>query len=100
MLSKCANPGCSASFLYLHQGKLFRLETSGNGNDAGIGDADPQGKPRLQFFDFATRKSTTVSPLDRQAGTLGLAARPDGRTILFTRNDSSVVDLMLVENFR
>ena len=31
MLSKCANPGCSASFLYLHQGKLFRLETNGNG---------------------------------------------------------------------
>ena len=28
MLSKCANPGCPASFLYLHQGKLFRLDTS------------------------------------------------------------------------
>jgi len=50
MLSKCANPGCSASFLYLHQGKLFRLETSGNGD----GDvADPQGKHssrRLEYF--------------------------------------------------
>ncbi|HYM06264.1 MAG TPA: hypothetical protein VEU11_06855 [Terriglobales bacterium] len=28
MLSKCANPGCPATFLYLHQGKLFRLDTS------------------------------------------------------------------------
>jgi hypothetical protein len=28
MLSKCANPGCPASFLYLHQGKLFRLDSS------------------------------------------------------------------------
>ena len=28
MLSKCANPGCPAPFLYLHQGKLFRLDTS------------------------------------------------------------------------
>ena len=28
MLSKCANPGCPASFLYLHQGKLFRLDTA------------------------------------------------------------------------
>ncbi len=28
MLSKCANPGCTATFLYLHQGKLFRLDTS------------------------------------------------------------------------
>jgi len=27
MVSKCANPNCSAPFLYLHQGKLFRLET-------------------------------------------------------------------------
>ena len=28
MLSKCANPGCAATFLYLHQGKLFRLDTT------------------------------------------------------------------------
>ena len=27
MLSKCANPGCPAPFLYLHQGKLFRFDT-------------------------------------------------------------------------
>jgi hypothetical protein len=28
MLSKCANPGCTALFRYLHQGKLFRLDAS------------------------------------------------------------------------
>jgi hypothetical protein len=28
MLSKCANPGCPAPFLYLHQGKLFRMDIS------------------------------------------------------------------------
>ena len=28
MLSKCANPGCPAPFLYLHRGKLFRLESA------------------------------------------------------------------------
>lgn len=27
MLSKCASPLCSASFLHLAEGKLFRLET-------------------------------------------------------------------------
>jgi len=26
MLAKCANPTCSTPFLYLHEGKLFRLE--------------------------------------------------------------------------
>jgi hypothetical protein len=26
MISNCANPGCSARFLYLHSGKLFRFE--------------------------------------------------------------------------
>lgn len=25
MLSKCANPGCSEQFRYLHQGRLFQL---------------------------------------------------------------------------
>ena len=47
MLSKCANPGCPAPFLYLHQGKLFRLESA---------TEDPAsqaiGKPgrRIEFF--------------------------------------------------
>jgi hypothetical protein len=31
---------------------------------------------------------------------LGLAVSPDGRTIIFTRNDNLSSDLMLVENFR
>lgn len=28
MLSKCANPSCFNTFLYLHDGRLFQLETS------------------------------------------------------------------------
>ena len=57
------------------------------------------GDTRLQYFDLALRKAITV------AGNLGnvdfgLGASADGRTILFTRVDSSVNDLMLVENFR
>jgi hypothetical protein len=59
----------------------------------------PAGEARLQFFDFAAGRSTTVA---RNLGDvrMGLAASPDGRTILYSRADSSVDDLMLVENFR
>jgi hypothetical protein len=28
MLSKCANPQCTAPFHYLHEGKLFQIDTS------------------------------------------------------------------------
>lgn len=47
MLSKCASPGCPAPFLYLHEGKLFRLD---------IGIEDPVGQSakktvrNLEFF--------------------------------------------------
>jgi serine/threonine protein kinase len=54
---------------------------------------------RLQYLNFVTGKSTTVA---RNLGEVaaGLTATPDGRTILYTRVDSYVVDLMQVENFR
>jgi len=59
----------------------------------------PKSETRLQYFDFATRRSTTVA---RDLGNVevGLTASRDGRTILYPRMDSSVDDLMLVENFR
>jgi Tol biopolymer transport system component len=57
------------------------------------------GEARIQYFDLASRKAITVA---RNLGNVefGLAASPDGRTILYTRIDSSVNDLMLVENFQ
>ena len=57
------------------------------------------GETRLQYLNFVTGKSTTVA---RNLGEVaaGLTASPDGRTILFTRVDSSIDDLMLVEDFR
>jgi eukaryotic-like serine/threonine-protein kinase len=59
----------------------------------------PAGQTRLMFYDFATGRSTTI------AGNLGQiefapGVSPDGRTILYSRVDSTVDDLMLVENFR
>jgi Tol biopolymer transport system component len=59
----------------------------------------PAGESRLRYFDFATRRSTTVA---RNLGDVSSfpSASGDGRTILFTRTDSSIEDLMLVEKFR
>jgi hypothetical protein len=59
----------------------------------------PTGDTRLQYLDFATGRSTTVA---RNLGAVDipLTSSRDGRTILFPRWDSSVDDLMLVENFR
>lgn len=59
----------------------------------------PSGETRLQYFDFATGQSKTVA---RNLGTVGfgLSASRDGRTVFFTRIDSAIDELMLVDNFR
>jgi serine/threonine protein kinase/dipeptidyl aminopeptidase/acylaminoacyl peptidase len=59
----------------------------------------PASETRLQFYDFATRTSKTIAPSLGPTGA-GLTASPDGRIVLYTRIDSSIDDLMLVENFR
>jgi len=69
-------------------------------SEAGVHYLDlPSGETRLQYFDFATRRSTTVARNLGNTVDLPLTASPDGRTILYSRMDSSVDDLMLVENF-
>jgi hypothetical protein len=49
MLSKCANPGCSAPFLYLHRGKLFRFQAAGNDSPEALPESKkpPQ---RVEYF--------------------------------------------------
>ena len=53
----------------------------------------------LQFFDFATGRTTTVAR-NLGAATSGLSVSRDRRTIIFSRVDSSIDELTLVENFR
>jgi hypothetical protein len=59
----------------------------------------PSGETRLQYFDFASRRNITVA---RNLGNvyLGLTASKDGRTIFYSRVDSSMDDLMLLDNVR
>jgi dipeptidyl aminopeptidase/acylaminoacyl peptidase len=68
--------------------------------DDGVYYTEPaDGDTRLRHLSFATGRLTTIV---ERLGTLGpgLSASRDGRTILFTRIDAAVDDLMLVDNFR
>ncbi len=52
MLSKCTNPECSATFLYLHRGKLFRLEPFGRTDRRRLLEDATGAKPirRIEFY--------------------------------------------------
>ena len=68
--------------------------------DPGLFFADRQtGETRFRYFDFATGQTTTIAT-DLGTLALGLSASRDGRTIFFSKVDSSADELMLVENFR
>jgi hypothetical protein len=52
MLSKCANPECTALFQYLRDGKLFQIDTSA-GNPQGAGPQlvnEPKPPHRVEYF--------------------------------------------------
>jgi hypothetical protein len=59
---------------------------------------EPLHDATLEFFDFATNKTSTISTLDKPFE--GLAVSPDGRTVLYSRLESFQSNIMLVKNFR
>jgi Tol biopolymer transport system component/DNA-binding winged helix-turn-helix (wHTH) protein len=52
----------------------------------------------LNFFDFASRKITTVSTLDQPRG-LGIGLSADGRSVLYNDKANAESSIMLVKNF-
>jgi Tol biopolymer transport system component len=82
---KIADDVIATAFDVLEKG-IYYLERSGSDT-------------RLRYIDFASRSTTTVA---EKLGDVefGLGASADGRTVFYTRTDSSVNDLMLVDNFR
>ena len=56
MVSKCANPACSATFRYMHEGTLFHLpvESSASWPEKGTG------LERFWLCDECSRKMTVV----------------------------------------
>jgi Tol biopolymer transport system component len=55
----------------------------------------------MEFLDFATRKERRVAALGKvNILPFSVAVSPDRRQILYTQNDQTGADIMLVENFR
>jgi len=70
----------------------------------GIYFTDPETKPHasLKFLDIRTGRISTITTLEKDISnsSLSLAVSPDGRSILYSQQDSGSADIMLVENFR
>lgn len=61
--------------------------------------AKPNG--RIEFFDFATRKTTSIFSLEKPPPSIaGLAVSPDGKSLLFGQSEFDDSNIMLVKNFR
>lgn len=78
MLSKCANPGCPAPFLYLHQGKLFRMDIN---SEVPLTNAATDGRRlarRLEFFWLCDQCAVLVT-LNYRKG-VGVTAVPLSKT--------------------
>ncbi|HWO02136.1 MAG TPA: protein kinase [Blastocatellia bacterium] len=55
----------------------------------------------MEFFDFATRKERRIAGIGKVGIVpFSIAVSPDRRQILYTQNDQTGADIMLVQNFR
>ena len=62
---------------------------------------DAKGGVDMEFFDFATRKERRIAGLGKVSVLpFCIAVSPDRRQFLYTLNDQTGADIMLVENFR
>jgi hypothetical protein len=64
MISKCANPACSARFLYLHDGKLFRFEREARNSEEILLGFDPavlKYSNGIDFFWLCQKCSETMT---------------------------------------
>ena len=78
MLSKCANPGCPAPFLYLHQGKLFRWDTKSEVSTTDGATEARRPSRRLEFF-WLCDQCAVLLTLNYKTG-VGITAVPLSNT--------------------
>ena len=70
-----------------------------SGDASGFSTDRSGGETRLQYFDFSTQQSTTVA-VNLGPVSFGLSVTRDGREVFYSRIDSSLNELMVVDNFR
>ena len=83
MLSKCANPECSAPFLYFRRGRLFRLETEGRQDRRrNMGGEGATGKPlrRIEFYWLCQDCAEKMTLAFDRAN--GISVRPRAETVV------------------
>jgi hypothetical protein len=71
MLSKCANPGCSAIFRYFHVGTLFRSEMESatpKQLEFGTDPSEKKGSRRVEFFWLCPDCSSQLTLAFQQSG--------------------------------
>jgi hypothetical protein len=64
MISKCANPTCSARFRYLHEGKLFRFDREAKADSQPLLGFDPtlrKHSPGVEFFWLCTKCAANLT---------------------------------------
>jgi Tol biopolymer transport system component/predicted Ser/Thr protein kinase len=64
-----------------------------------IGPGEKPGAYALRFYDFANKRSRTLSAIE-QTPQSGLTVSPDRKTFLFDIGNPDSSDLMLIDNFR
>jgi hypothetical protein len=77
MVSKCANSGCPSVFLYLHAGRVFRIEVEPpNPCSSGLGKDQKTKKParRAEYFWLCEDCAAKMTLVFQQDG--GIKIRP------------------------
>jgi hypothetical protein len=60
-------------------------------------DSPKNDESRIEFFDFATHKKILIGEVDKP--TPGLALSPDGKSLLYSRNEFEDCEIRLARNF-
>jgi hypothetical protein len=87
MLAKCANPACTAPFLYLREGKLYQIEVGTDTSANRSIKQNPDDRPvedrklarRLEFFWLCGRCARQMTlAFDRGRGVVVVPTRTQG----------------------